>query len=94
MPTLLDRWLAKKKPIKATPLKAIRMKCLDCCGNNQAEVRRCVVWTCPIWSYRMGHRGKPPPTWIHPDDQKIEEPPEEPNKDEEEAPLGEEEPEE
>jgi hypothetical protein len=38
------------KPI----LKVIRAKCMDCCAEQEAEVRRCVVVTCPNWPYRMG----------------------------------------
>jgi len=34
--------------------KAIRLKCIDCCGGNMAEVRRCPVENCPLWRYRMG----------------------------------------
>lgn len=34
--------------------KAIRMKCLDCCCGNSAEVRRCHIKDCPLWRYRMG----------------------------------------
>ena len=34
--------------------KAIRLKCLDCCGGNNAEVRRCPATGCPLWRYRMG----------------------------------------
>lgn len=34
--------------------KAIRLKCLDCCCGNSAEVRRCSSVKCPLWRYRMG----------------------------------------
>lgn len=34
--------------------KAIRLKCLDCCCGNSAEVRRCASIKCPLWRYRMG----------------------------------------
>lgn len=34
--------------------KAIRLKCIDCCGGNMAEVRKCDITTCPLWRYRMG----------------------------------------
>lgn len=36
------------------PIKAIRAKCLDCCGGSEAEVRKCVSVTCPLWPMRMG----------------------------------------
>ena len=39
-----------------TPMKAIRAKCLDCCCDQQAEVRRCPSKDCALWPYRMGHR--------------------------------------
>ena len=38
--------------------KAIRMKCLDCCCDNMAEVRKCPATNCPLWRYRMGHEEK------------------------------------
>lgn len=41
----------------STPMKAIRAKCLDCCGSA-AEVRRCSVPDCALYPYRMGHRPK------------------------------------
>lgn len=34
--------------------KAIRLKCIDCCGGNMAEVRKCPVEKCPLWRFRMG----------------------------------------
>lgn len=38
--------------------KAIRLKCLDCCCGNSAEVRRCDIKKCPLWRYRMGNEKK------------------------------------
>lgn len=35
--------------------KAIRLKCLDCCCWNAAEVRRCPVEECPLWGYRCAN---------------------------------------
>ena len=34
--------------------KAIRLKCLDCCADQSAEVRKCTATHCPLWRYRMG----------------------------------------
>lgn len=34
--------------------KAIRLKCIDCCAGNLAEVRKCPATHCPLWRYRMG----------------------------------------
>lgn len=56
---------------KLTPLRAIRMKCLDCCIGQIGEVRACPAVTCPLHEYRFGHvpdempeydDGKPEPT--------------------------------
>lgn len=41
-----------------TPMRAIRAKCLDCCGYQQKEVRECAAKKCPLHPYRMGHRPK------------------------------------
>ncbi|MFR7590253.1 MAG: hypothetical protein ACLUVC_02325 [Longibaculum sp.] len=38
--------------------KAIRYKCLDCCGFSPSEVRECTSYTCPLWRYRMGREEK------------------------------------
>lgn len=38
-----------------TRASAIRLRCLDCCGNLRAEVRECPAIECPAWQYRMGH---------------------------------------
>lgn len=36
-----------------TPLHAVRLRCLDCCGYLQAEVKRCPIKNCLLWPYRM-----------------------------------------
>jgi hypothetical protein len=33
---------------------AIRRRCLDCCGNQPAEVRRCEAVSCALWPFRSG----------------------------------------
>ena len=38
--------------------KAIRLKCLDCCAGQAAEVRKCTAVNCPLWRYRMGREIK------------------------------------
>lgn len=37
-----------------TPLKAIRVKCLDCCCGSSSEVKRCTVENCMLHPYRSG----------------------------------------
>ena len=41
-----------------TPMKAMRLKCLECSGGSQKEVRLCPVTSCSLYPYRMGHRPK------------------------------------
>lgn len=36
------------------PVKAIRLKCLDCSGGSSNEVDKCPVKQCPIWPFRYG----------------------------------------
>lgn len=36
------------------PVKAIRLKCLDCSGGSSIEVDKCPVKQCPIWPFRYG----------------------------------------
>jgi len=37
-----------------SPGKALRLRCLDCCGAQPAEVRACTAVRCPAWPFRMG----------------------------------------
>lgn len=39
---------------KMTPLRAIRARCLECSGGSTAEVRECVIPSCPLYPFRMG----------------------------------------
>ena len=39
---------------RITRAKAIRLKRIDCCAGNTAEVRKCPAEHCPLWRYRMG----------------------------------------
>lgn len=38
--------------------KAIRLKCLDCCCGQAAEVRKCTAVNCSLWRFRMGREIK------------------------------------
>jgi hypothetical protein len=40
-----------------TPLKAIRARCLACCGGSSKEVRLCPADGCPLHPHRMGRKG-------------------------------------
>ncbi len=37
-----------------SPTKAMRAFCVDCMGNQHAEVRRCTSIGCALWPYRLG----------------------------------------
>ena len=43
---------------KGSRKRAIRLKCLDCCCGNAAEVRLCTIQKCPLWRFRMGTESK------------------------------------
>ena len=42
----------------AHTLKAVRRHCLGCMAQQSAEVKRCHIYGCWLWPYRMG---KTPP---------------------------------
>lgn len=42
---------------KITPLKAIRLKCLDCCCDKANEVKLCTAKKCPLYNFRFGKSG-------------------------------------
>ncbi len=39
-----------------TPIKAIRLKCIDCCCGQLKEIKLCTVINCALYPYRMGRR--------------------------------------
>ena len=39
---------------RITPMKAIRLKCLDCCNGSSHEVKLCPATTCPLYNFRRG----------------------------------------
>ena len=49
------------KPL--SPLKAIRLKCLDCSGDSPNEVKLCPVTDCELYPFRLGKNpNRKPPT--------------------------------
>lgn len=36
------------------PLRAIRLKCLDCCCGSASEVKLCHIQSCALWPFRLG----------------------------------------
>ena len=39
-----------------SPLKSIRLKCLDCCNGSSEEVRLCHLVNCALHLFRSGHK--------------------------------------
>ena len=39
---------------RVSPLRALRLKCLDCCNGSAQEVWLCTAVDCPSWPFRMG----------------------------------------
>ena len=39
---------------RVSPLRALRLKCLDCCNDSAQEVRLCTALDCPSWPFLMG----------------------------------------
>jgi len=40
--------------MSSSPLKSIRLKCLDCCLGSSKEVKECTVESCPLFYFRLG----------------------------------------
>ena len=49
----------RKPENRLTPVRAIRKKCLDCCGGSRKLIRECEIHDCPLWPYRLGKRPTP-----------------------------------
>lgn len=39
---------------RITPLRAIRLKCLDCMGEQYNAVKSCPCVDCSLWKFRLG----------------------------------------
>lgn len=46
--------MVEKTVKRVSPMKAIRLKCLECCAGSSNEVRGCHMDDCPLWPYRFG----------------------------------------
>ena len=40
------------------PMKAIRLKCLNCRCDQVQEIKDCTITRCALWPYRMGRYPK------------------------------------
>lgn len=52
--TEMDTEIEEENPKVMTPMKAIRAKCLDCCGGQYSEVKMCPCTNCPLYDFRLG----------------------------------------
>lgn len=52
--TLTGYDFREDKPLMRS--KAIRAKCVECCAGSLAEVRRCKLYDCPLWPWRLGRK--------------------------------------
>jgi hypothetical protein len=48
--------ISRKNEPKLTPGRAVRKFCLHCCGNNEAEVRRCDANSDPNYASCLFHK--------------------------------------
>lgn len=39
---------------RKNPVKAIRLKCLDCSGGSSTEVAQCLLTHCALYPFRLG----------------------------------------
>lgn len=39
-----------------SPIKALRLRCLECCAGQRDEVKLCECTKCPSWPYRFGKK--------------------------------------
>ena len=53
--TLQDMKDAKEGNI-TSPLKAIKLFCIDCCGGSFQEVKKCPCKKCPLYNFRVGKK--------------------------------------
>ena len=43
---------------KGTPIRAIRVKCLECQGGKPSWVKNCEITACSLFTYRLGKNPK------------------------------------
>jgi hypothetical protein len=47
-------WVRYLKGDDMTPVRSIRLYCLDCCGDSPKEVRLCPCTDCTLFPFRLG----------------------------------------
>ena len=58
--TIRANGFERTKEVSLTPIKAIRLFCIECMGFQLAEIPKCTAPLCPLFPFRMGkaHTGK------------------------------------
>ena len=41
-------------PKTTSPIRAVRLKCLDCTCGSAKEIEACPIKACPLWAFRFG----------------------------------------
>ena len=49
-----DGYVPETREVETTPIKAIRLMCIECMGHQMQYVEGCSAPTCPLYPYRMG----------------------------------------
>ncbi len=47
-------YVPETREVETTPIKAIRLMCLECMGHQILHIEGCTATTCPLFPYRMG----------------------------------------
>ena len=55
---MFEKLRSYMKAKKLTPARAIRAKCIDCCGGNLENITNCTIIDCPLYMYRKGRKPK------------------------------------
>ena len=50
----------KTREVNLTPLKAIRLNCVECMGFQHNLVKECASTLCPLYPFRMGRSPRRP----------------------------------
>ena len=51
---LAEEYTEEERAALCSPLKAIRKKCIECCGFSPDEAAKCTCYTCALWDFRFG----------------------------------------
>ena len=59
-----DGWMVPEHPRRLTEIR--ECVCLPCSDGNEAEIRRCAIYDCPAWPFRMGRNSHNPRRGVNP----------------------------